>query len=143
MLSRWVDLSKASEPEIKQLSQACQPAAFGQGQQNVHDESYRKAGKLDVSDFATGLSVERSGLVDIIRSELLEGRGEGLISDVEVELYKLNVYGEFFHSYDGNDVVSYLRINRTRKGLLLQGSQGYSTWKEYVRFPCGRVPYCS
>jgi hypothetical protein len=77
-----------------QLSQACQPAAFGQGEQNVHDESYRKAGKLDVSDFATGLSIERSGLVDIIQSELLEGRGGGV--EVEAELYKLNVYGEFF-----------------------------------------------
>jgi len=77
---------------LEQLSQACQPATFGLGQQNVHDEEYRKAGKLDVSDFATKFSLARSGLMDTIRSELLEGHEDR--KEIKGELYKLNVYGE-------------------------------------------------
>lgn len=74
------------------MSQACDPATFGVDKKDVLDESYRKAGKLDVANFATKFNVARTGLVELIRSELLEG--EGARKGIDVELYKLNVYGE-------------------------------------------------
>jgi hypothetical protein len=109
------------------------------GGQNVHDESYRKAGKLDVSDFATGFSIERSGLVDVIRSELFEGPDSGM--EVEAKLYKLNVYGKLLAS--GNYTTPlFLRIlDLVRERILLQVPQRYSTREDYVWFPRGRVPF--
>jgi hypothetical protein len=81
------------------LSQACDPATFGIDKKDVLDESYRKAGKIDAAKFATKFNIERTGLVELIRSELLEG--EGARKGINVELYKLNVYGELstFHAH--------------------------------------------
>ena len=53
------------------------------------DESYRKAGKMDVSNFASKFAIDQSGIIDHVRDELVEGTGQ-----IRVELYKLNVYGE-------------------------------------------------
>ena len=89
--SRRVDLLTASDHELELLSKACQPATFGVNQQDIHDESYRKAGKLDASDFAAKFNLERSGLLEQIYSHLLEGHDEK--KTIEAELYKLNVYG--------------------------------------------------
>lgn len=91
MLSSFIDLSKASTQQLESLSQACDPATFGVNNQDVLDETYRKAGKLDTSNFSTKFSVERSGLLNFIRGELLEGQDVNKAMDVE--LYKLNVYG--------------------------------------------------
>ena len=55
------------------------------------DESYRKAGKLDNTSFATFFDPVRLGLIETIRSHLLEGHDEK--KSIDVELYKLNVYG--------------------------------------------------
>lgn len=54
------------------------------------DESYRKAGKLDVTHFSSTFNLADSGLIDIVRSELLEGENDR--KTVRAELYKLNVY---------------------------------------------------
>lgn len=77
---------------MEQLSNACQPATFGVNQKDVYDESYRKAGKLDEENFASKFILQNSGLLDIVRSELLEGQNNKAIT---AELYKLNVYGEY------------------------------------------------
>jgi hypothetical protein len=45
-------------PNSKHLSDACQPATFGVNKEDVLDESYRKAGKMDVTDFATNFVVK-------------------------------------------------------------------------------------
>ena len=87
-----IDLSDASETELEHLSNACQPATFGVNQDDILDESYRKAGKLDVTDFATKIVVADSRLMDVVRSELLEGHESN--RTIKAELYKLNVYGE-------------------------------------------------
>jgi len=71
--------------------QECDPASFGRNQENVFDESYRKAGKLDRDHFSCYFDPERSKLIKTIRSNLLEGHDEK--REIEVELYKLNVYG--------------------------------------------------
>ena len=63
--------------------------------QNVHDESYRKAGKLDRESFSTTFDVARSGLLDLIGAELLERKNAGIPESVSAEVYALNVYGKW------------------------------------------------
>jgi hypothetical protein len=90
-----INLSNPSEAELQHLSEACRPATFGLSQENVYDESYRKALQMDTSDFATNLAVADSSLMDVVRSELLEGHESK--KAINAELYKLNVYGEPGH----------------------------------------------
>lgn len=79
------------------LVAACAPATFGLGGEDVLDETYRKAGKLDRSQFAIDFHPHDYGIVDAIsqillpdfRSPGMEGRGEH--RGVFAELYKLNV----------------------------------------------------
>ncbi|KAI5205462.1 hypothetical protein E4T39_02975 [Aureobasidium subglaciale] len=52
------------------LISSCEPAAFGRGGENVYDEQYRKATKLDVSDFCTDFCPYQTGIIDIV-SQLL------------------------------------------------------------------------
>ncbi|TFY52149.1 hypothetical protein EVG20_g10684 [Dentipellis fragilis] len=93
------DLANATPSQLDTLSSSCAPAPFGLKNENVLDETYRKAGKMDCSDFSTPLVPERTSLIDIIRAELLEG--EDSKKPIKVELYKLNVYseGSFFKAH--------------------------------------------
>ena len=103
--SRYIDFSNATGPQLELLFQACDPATFGVDKKDVIDESYRKAGKIDVANFATKFNVERSGILELIRNELLEGGGAK--KGINVELYKLNVYGEhltFTHIFYGHSL---------------------------------------
>ncbi|TFK80501.1 hypothetical protein K466DRAFT_648634 [Polyporus arcularius HHB13444] len=95
-----LNLSSATEAQLQHLADACQPATFGRAQQNVHDEAYRKAGKLDRTDFLLGFDAERTGLVDIVHEELLIPRSKKKEA-ISAELYKLNVYGpgSFFKAH--------------------------------------------
>lgn len=78
-----------SDERLQSLTDACSKATFGQGDKDVLDESYRRAGKLDFGKFSWSLRLR--GLDAIIRDGLLPFEGDpGLI---EFELYKLNVYG--------------------------------------------------
>lgn len=60
----------ASMRELNALVDECQPASFGRGNEEVHDEDYRKAGKLDRSAFATTFCPYEAGIIDVI-SQLL------------------------------------------------------------------------
>ncbi|KAA1470642.1 hypothetical protein DENSPDRAFT_774981 [Dentipellis sp. KUC8613] len=93
------DLANATQSQLDTLAGSCAPASFGLKNENVLDETYRKAGKMDCSDFSTPLVPERTSLIDIIRAELLEG--ETSKKPIRVELYKLNVYseGSFFKAH--------------------------------------------
>ena len=86
-----LDLKDASDDALKRLSDACVPAHFGRDDESVLDESYRKAGVLSNDEFAVKLDVEESGLMSLIRNELLEGWAAQ--KTIKAELYKLNVYG--------------------------------------------------
>ncbi|KAF5547454.1 hypothetical protein FMEXI_5150 [Fusarium mexicanum] len=71
----------------------CQPATFGVGSQEVLDEDYRKAGKMNTEDFCTNFNPYEHGIVETINQVLAQAsatdaRGFG----VKAELYKLNVY---------------------------------------------------
>lgn len=95
-----------TENKMKQLLQDMQPATFGYQGQDVLDESYRKAPKLDPSHFACTFSPHELGIIDEVARILLpqfEDRpkwrkrtfSEPYIEDVCVmraDLYKLNVY---------------------------------------------------
>jgi hypothetical protein len=75
---------------LEQLSQACEPASFGVNEKEVLDETYREAGKMDPDHFASLLDPVRTGLIEIIRSYLLEGRQSR--NYITAKLHKLNVY---------------------------------------------------
>jgi hypothetical protein len=79
---------------LKSLVKACQPATFGVNRKDVLDESYRKAGKLDSSEFGINLHIENSGLLDHVASSLFQFDNEERY--IKAELYKLNVYSSFF-----------------------------------------------
>lgn len=86
-----------TDKNLKQLSDTCEAATFGRNKEDVLDESYRKAGKLDTAHFMTRIDVERSGLMNAIRYDLLEGH-DGR-RPIKAELYKLNVYGTCLDLY--------------------------------------------
>ncbi|GLB45317.1 putative 2OG-Fe(II) oxygenase superfamily protein [Lyophyllum shimeji] len=95
----WLNLSTATEDDLQALANACQPATFGMNEEDVLDESYRKAGKMDLHDFAAKFDVNKLGILNRIRAQLLDGADEKKV--VNAALYKLNVYGRgsFFKSH--------------------------------------------
>ncbi|RDB15188.1 hypothetical protein Hypma_004839 [Hypsizygus marmoreus] len=95
----WLDLSRATEGDLEALVQACEPATFGLEQRDVLDESYRKAWKMDRTNFAPRFDIGESHLVERIRAQLLDARDN--TKGIKAELYKLNVYGKdsFFKSH--------------------------------------------
>jgi len=75
---------------LRALLTSCDPATFGRQGEDVYDEAYRKATKLDTSQFTTDFSPYETGVIDLIIQLLLPS-----ISDkwgLRAELYKLNVY---------------------------------------------------
>ncbi|KAI0715766.1 hypothetical protein C8T65DRAFT_770626 [Cerioporus squamosus] len=99
--ARFINLSNTANSidALDSLQAACEPAAFGRNTETVLDEAYRKARKMDTSEFLVRLDVVKSGLLDVVSSSLLSGDSSG--RSVSAELYKLNVYGEgaFFKSH--------------------------------------------
>ncbi|KAL1866889.1 hypothetical protein Daus18300_006592 [Diaporthe australafricana] len=94
---------------LQQLLHDMQPATFGYQGQDILDESYRKASKLDPSRFGCTFNPHELGIVDEVARILLPGvkhratsdngiivcyprpDGEDVMS-LRAELYKLNVY---------------------------------------------------
>ncbi|KAF9483538.1 hypothetical protein BDN70DRAFT_289522 [Pholiota conissans] len=90
--ARFIDFANPTEDQLKALADACSPASFGRNQENVLDENYRKAGKMDAADLCTQFSPWNSGVLKTVVDSLFRSNNKS-IADVEVELYKLNVYG--------------------------------------------------
>lgn len=82
----------AASGAFQQLLDDCQPATFGKGKEDVLDEDYRKASKMDVSQFCTDFTLAEHGVIDTVTQALVQGAP---VSDkyngVRAELYKLNV----------------------------------------------------
>jgi hypothetical protein len=76
---------------LEQLAQACEPASFGKKHEDVFDENYRKAGKMDSECFSSTLDPFHTNVMKIIRGYLLEGTQS--TENVKIEPYKLNIYG--------------------------------------------------
>ncbi|KAK5629470.1 hypothetical protein RRF57_005185 [Xylaria bambusicola] len=71
------------------------PATFGVKGEEVYDESYRKASKLDTSRFSSSFNPYELGIVDAVAQLLLPNLKENRPKwkrGVRAELYKLNVY---------------------------------------------------
>ena len=64
---------------------------FGRNDKTILDETYRKAGKMDTSEFVLRFDAQRDGLLDVVRSSLLSG--EQSRRSIVAQLYKLNIYG--------------------------------------------------
>ncbi|KAH7320592.1 hypothetical protein B0I35DRAFT_197903 [Stachybotrys elegans] len=78
---------------VEKLVLDCQPATFGRGQEDVLDETYRKAGKLEPSQFSTNFCPYDTGIVDAITAMLMTDSLDGeVMLGVRAQLYKLNVY---------------------------------------------------
>ena len=86
-----MDLARPTEEQLRDLEQACAPATFGRNQEDVLDETYRKAGKMDNTDFCVTYTPPED-ILGLVRYELYEESE----CQLRYELYKLNVYGECF-----------------------------------------------
>ncbi|OAP60608.1 hypothetical protein AYL99_05610 [Fonsecaea erecta] len=84
----------SQRPSFEQLLKDCQPATFGLGGKDVLDETYRKAGKLDETDFCTNFSPYALGIIDTAAQALAPNNctQTNETHGVRAELYKLNVY---------------------------------------------------
>lgn len=97
-----IDFPPSSIDQLAPLVHACSPAAFGLGTQDVYDPTYRKALKLDTTNFAINFSPERLGIMDVIERRLGNSPFEKFESrKIYAELYKLNCYveGDFFKAH--------------------------------------------
>jgi len=89
---RFINFASATSKDLDLLHEACDPATFGRGNEDVYDESYRKAVKMDASDFALQLGLVGSGLMRTVEDQLLQTKTENKY--IRPELYKLNIYGK-------------------------------------------------
>lgn len=91
-------MGSAKEADTEALIDACLPATFGRGSENVLDEGYRKAWMLDAGGFSWMFNPDSARFV----AELAQGLcpWDSLDRGVRIEPYKLNVYGEAIESLD-------------------------------------------
>jgi hypothetical protein len=83
------------ESAFQQLLKDCQPATFGLGGEEVLDEEYRKAGKMDTTNFSSTFNLAQDRIMytlhqALVQSPLLDKMNKRL-RGVRAELYKLNV----------------------------------------------------
>lgn len=81
-----------SNDAFETLLRDCQPATFGKGREEVLDESYRKAGKMDVTKFCTNFNLAEHSIMDTVTQVLVHsGQSDHKHNGIRAELYKLNV----------------------------------------------------
>lgn len=90
-ISSRLSLFYPPSQSLESLANACDPATFGRNKEDVYDESYRKAKKLNTGSFMVGLDLARLGLPRIISEALVVGQTSP--KSVRAELYNLNIYG--------------------------------------------------
>ncbi|KAF7574171.1 P4Hc domain containing protein [Pyrenophora tritici-repentis] len=83
--------SPSDDPVVQKLVETTQPAGFGFQGKDIMDETYRKASKLDTSEFSINFCPYEVGIIDVIGQALLPrlpNSSQGILA----KLYKLNVY---------------------------------------------------
>lgn len=86
-----------TESSVEQLAKNCALASFGRGEENVVDTDYRRAGKLDATQFASTFHPADFGLLENIEQILVPDMGGRRAKDeiysrkIVADLYKLNV----------------------------------------------------
>ena len=108
---RWLDLSKATETQLESLVKACAPATFGADNKDILDLSYRKAGKMDATDFMAHFHPELSGLSEFARGQLLEGDED--LKGMRTELYN----STFMVSHGTLQLTTPSEVSSSYKGL--------------------------
>ena len=83
-----IDFSSVGSDDLTALYRACKAAEFGRNGENIFDESYRKARKMDLTSFATAFDSRSLDIHEQISKALLTQSH----AMMELELYKLNVY---------------------------------------------------
>ncbi|KAK0436954.1 hypothetical protein EV421DRAFT_1907729 [Armillaria borealis] len=71
--ARVINLAHPTDAELNMLAEACKPAPFGRDSEEVLDDTYRKALKLDTILFATILDLQMTKILDQIRVDLMDG----------------------------------------------------------------------
>ncbi|KAM0441304.1 hypothetical protein ACHAPT_000613 [Fusarium lateritium] len=84
------DDDAVSQESFDLILKDCEPATFGVGGEEVLDEEYRKAGKLDDTRFSTSFNPYGHGILDTINQVLAQGAHREALG-VRAEMYKLNV----------------------------------------------------
>lgn len=79
-----------AQADFVALLKSCEAATFGRGQEEILDEEYRKASKMDVSNFSTDFNPYEYRIIDIVLQAMGPGHGKHM-SGIRAELYKLNV----------------------------------------------------
>jgi hypothetical protein len=81
-----------SRANLERLIHDMAPATFGRGGEDIYDESYRKATKMDPTQFSSTFNPYELGIVDAVAQALLPSlRHAKQTRAVKAELYKLNV----------------------------------------------------
>ncbi|PSN71412.1 hypothetical protein BS50DRAFT_608305 [Corynespora cassiicola Philippines] len=88
-----VTTSNDSQKALLKLIGDCQPASFGYKGEDVFDESYSKAFKMDRSALSVDFCPYELGIVDTIAQLLLPNAGgKRRRGGIKAKLYKLNIY---------------------------------------------------
>ncbi|TDL27720.1 hypothetical protein BD410DRAFT_760853 [Rickenella mellea] len=148
---RSIQFANATEAQLDELVRACQPATFGANQEDVLDENYRKAGKMDLSHFSINFNPERLGLALEVKSRLLVPDADE--RSIKLEPYKLNVYdytgkGSFFKAHKDTprgekmfgSVVVVLPTAHEGGGLLLRHDGSEMVFDSGKEFAVGKPP---
>ncbi|KAG6354511.1 hypothetical protein INS49_004528 [Diaporthe citri] len=86
-------LEPGHEQNLARLVNEADPATFGLHGKDVLDESFRKASKLDPSQFSTSFNPYELGIIDTVAQALLPStKAADSYRAVRAELYKLNIY---------------------------------------------------
>ncbi|KAF8174470.1 hypothetical protein K438DRAFT_2023152 [Mycena galopus ATCC 62051] len=133
-LEKDVNFPRATEDDLEKLTAACQQATFGMGGADVLDESYRKAGKMDLNKFAARFDV--AGLLETITPDIMQGQNADGDKFLQAEMYKLNVYGpgSFFKAHKdtprSEDMIGSLVVvfPTTHAGGVLTLEHGANAW---------------
>lgn len=81
---------------LEQLVKDCEPAKYGRGQEDILDPEYRRAGKMNPTDFATSFHPTDFGILENVERILLPNVSSEIENSLgfrklSAELYELNV----------------------------------------------------
>ncbi|KIY64030.1 hypothetical protein CYLTODRAFT_381480, partial [Cylindrobasidium torrendii FP15055 ss-10] len=95
-----LNLAKATPEQLHGLISACDAAPFGRGNQTVMDDTYRKALKLELAQFAMPFELSQTGILTKIQNDLVDP-SVAIRRGIRAEPYKLNIYdkGSFFKAH--------------------------------------------
>ncbi|KAJ8456967.1 hypothetical protein ONZ45_g18506 [Pleurotus djamor] len=84
----FVDLLAPTTEQLNRLAKACEPTPLRQNNDGILDDEHRKAGKLDVTNFAFNFDLSTTGILDKIVKDRLAHDGT-----IRADLAKLHLFG--------------------------------------------------